>query len=173
MIRVTIRGAKETEDLFRRLPGRLTLALVKGITDLAIAFWSKAKVNAPVFRGLLRESLLYNVQVEKGRIVGRVGSALAYAPVVEFGRGQGWFPNVTELRTWARRKLGTDRVWVEGKQWNLAYIIGRAIATRGFDAQPYMTPAFAEVAPRARAILETRISEMIRAEGGGAKGGKP
>lgn len=166
MIRVTIRGADEAQKALERVGARVRVAIFKGLQDAAIALWSKAKVNAPVFRGLLRESILYHVQMEQGRIVGRVGSALIYAPVVEYGRDKGWFPNVAELRAWARRKLGAERVRVAGKQWNLAYIIGRAISIRGFQAQPYLTPASEELAPRIRQMVEQRVSEAIQAEGG-------
>jgi len=166
MIRMTIHGVPETRQLFERLPLRLALAIFKGMQEGAIELWSKAKINAPVFRGLLRESILWHVEAREGRMTGRVGSALVYAPVVEFGRERGWFPNVAELRLWARRKLGAETAVVDGKRWNLAYVIGRAISIRGFQAQPYLTPAAEEVAPRVRQILERRLIEAIRAEGG-------
>lgn len=166
MIRVTIRGQEETQKRLSRIGIRLRTALFKGLQDVAIQIWSKAKVNAPVFRGLLRESILWNVQVEEGRIVGRVGSALVYAPVVEFGREKGWFPNVSELRTWARRKIGAETVEVGGKRWNLPFIIGRAIQRRGFRKQPYLTPASREVAPRIKQIIEQRVTQALQAEGG-------
>lgn len=168
MIRVTIRGVPETLQTLERLPLRLAMALFRGLQDSAIELWSKAKLNAPVFRGLLRESILWHVGIEEGRIVARVGSALVYAPVVEFGREKGWFPNVTELRTWARRKLGADKVVVEGRRWDLAYVIGRAISIRGFQAQPYLTPAARELAPRVQQLIEQRVSEAVQAEGGKA-----
>ena len=157
MIRVTIKGADETVRLLQRLPQRLGLALVKAMRDSAILIQSLAKINAPVFRGLLRASILQRVEFEGNKIVGHVGSALTYAPVVEFGRQAGWFPNVSELRTWARRKLGDAR---------LAFVVGRAIQRRGFKAQPYLTPAFESAGPRVQMIFDARINEAVQAEGG-------
>jgi hypothetical protein len=158
MIRVTIKGASETAKLLERIPQRLGLALVKAMRDSSVLIQSLAKANAPVFRGLLRASILQSVEVEGNKIVGRVGSALAYAPVVEFGRASGWFPNVTELRTWARRKLGDAR---------FAFVVGRAIQRRGFKAQPYLMPALESAGPRVQMIFDSRINEAVRAEGGG------
>ena len=157
MIRITIKGTEETKKLMERLPQRLGLALVKAMRDSAVLIQSLAKLNAPVFRGLLRASILQSVDIEGNKIVGRVGSALTYAPVVEFGRPTGWFPNVTELRTWARRKLGDAR---------LAFVVGRAIQQRGFRAQPYLGPAVETASPRVQMIFETRINEAVQAEGG-------
>ena len=157
MIRITIKGATETAKLLERIPQRLGLALVKAMRDSAVLIQSLAKANAPVFRGLLRASILQSVEIEGNKIVGRVGSALAYAPVVEFGRPTGWFPNVTELRSWARRKLGDAR---------LAFVVGRAIQRRGFKAQPYLTPAFESAGPRVQMIFDARINEAVQAEGG-------
>lgn len=157
MIRITLKGAVETVKLLERVPQRLGLALVRAMRDSAILIQSLAKANAPVFRGLLRASILHSVEVEGNKIVGRIGSALAYAPVVEFGRPTGWFPNVGELRTWARRKLGDAR---------LAFVVGRAIQRRGFKAKPYLLPALESSGPRVQMIFDARIQEAIRAEGG-------
>lgn len=157
MIRITLKGAAETVKLLERVPQRLGLALVRAMRDSAILIQSLAKANAPVFRGLLRASILQSVELEGNKIVGRVGSALAYAPVVEFGRSAGWFPNVRELRTWARRKLGDAR---------LAFVVGRAIQRRGFKAKPYLLPALESSGTRVQMIFDARIQEAIRAEGG-------
>ena len=157
MIRITIRGAEETAKLLERLPQRIGLALVRAMRDSAVLIQSLAKVNAPVFRGLLRASILQSVTIEGDRIVGHVGSALAYAPVVESGRTTGWFPKLSELKTWARRKLGDAR---------FAFVVGRAIQRRGFKAQPYLAPAVETASPRIQLIFDARIKEAIQAEGG-------
>ncbi|MBI4063469.1 MAG: HK97 gp10 family phage protein [Elusimicrobia bacterium] len=159
MITITIKGKDETLKLLERLPQRLILALVKGMRDSAILVQSLTKTNAPVFRGLLRVSILQGVSLEGNRIVGHVGSALAYASVVEFGRTTGWFPNVSELKVWARRKLGDERK---------AFVVGRAIKTRGFRKQPYLLPALESARPRVEIIFQSRLAEAIQAEGGEA-----
>lgn len=159
MIRITIKGAEETRKLLERIPQRLGLALVRAMRDSAILIQSLAKVNVPVFRGLLRASILQSVEIEGNKIIGHVGSALVYAPVVEFGRASGWFPKVSELKIWARRKLGDAR---------LGFVVGRAIQRRGFKAQPYLAPALETASSRIQIIFDARIKEVIQAEGGQA-----
>lgn len=159
MIRVTVRGVSETLSLFRQLPDRLIFALLRAMREVAIDIQSRAKINAPVFRGLLRVSILQSVNAENGRIVGRIGSALRYAPVVEYGRTTGWFPPVSELRIWARRKLGDERA---------GFIVARAIKRRGFTAQPYLLPALEAAKPRVQLIFDSRIKEALRSLGGQA-----
>lgn len=159
MIRVTVKGVDETLSLFKALPERLLLVIVQAMREVAIDIQSRAQLNAPVFRGLLRVSILQSVGVEDGRIVGRVGSALRYAPVVEFGRSSGWFPPVSELRVWARRKLGDERA---------GFLVARAIKRRGFRAQPYLFPAFEAVKPRVQMIFDSRLKQAIQSMGGNA-----
>ena len=159
MIRITIKGGQETAKLLQRFPQRLRAALLKAMRESAILVQSLAKINAPVFRGLLRVSILQGITEEGNSLVGHVGSALTYAPVLEHGRQTGWFPPVSELKIWARRKLGDER---------LAFVIGRAIKRRGFKAQPYLFPALEAGAPRIQTIFENRLREAIQAEGGKA-----
>ncbi|HAM34558.1 MAG TPA: hypothetical protein DEB40_03395 [Elusimicrobia bacterium] len=147
----------ETLSLFKSLPDRLLLALLQAMREVAIDIQSRAKVNAPVFRGLLRVSILQSVSVDDRRIVGRVGSALTYAPVIEYGRASGWFPPVNELRIWARRKLGDERA---------GFLVARAIKRRGFKAQPYLLPALEAARPRVQLIFDARIKQAIQALGG-------
>ncbi len=157
MIHITIKGGDETVKFLQRFPQRLRIALLRAMRESAVLVQSLAKVNAPVFRGLLRVSILQGITEEGGKLVGHVGSALAYAPVLESGRTTGWFPPISELKVWARRKLGDER---------LAFVVGRAIKRRGFRAQPYLAPALEAGAPRIQTIFESRLREAIQAEGG-------
>ena len=159
MIRVTLKGGDETVKLLKRFPERLRIALLRAMRESVILVQSLAKVNAPVFRGLLRVSILQGITEEGGKLVGHVGSALAYAPVLESGRTMGWFPPISELKIWARRKLGDER---------LAFVVGRAIKRRGFRAQPYLLPALEAGSSRIQTIFESRLREAIQAEGGKA-----
>lgn len=156
MIRVTIRGADEAIKRLRAMPQRLNAALFKAMQDASIVIQSMAKVNAPVYRGLLRVSIAQAVHSDGHVIVGEVGSALPYANVMEKGSTTGWFPPVSELKVWARRKLGDE---------HLAYVIGRAIKRRGFRAQPYLTPAIEAAGPRVTLIFATRLAELLKEEG--------
>ena len=159
MIRITIRGAKETLKQLQGLPQRLRLALVNAMLDTAVQIERLAKINSPTYRGLLRVSIVHGVHETGDRVIGEVGSALPYAGIVESGRTRGWFPPVKELKAWARRKLGDER---------LSYVIGRAIQRRGFKAQPYMAPAVEAIGPRIEMIFTKRIAEAIRQAGGNA-----
>lgn len=157
MIRVTIKGSEEILKIMELIPNRMKLAFLKGMRDTAIAIQSLAKKNAPVWRGLLRASIVQSVAVEDNRIIGTVGSALPYAKVLEFGREQGWRPNIDALKVWARRRLGNEHA---------GYGVAEAIRKRGFRAQPYLTPALEEVGPRAQLIFTGRILEAIAEAGG-------
>lgn len=157
MIRVSITGQDESKKFFEQVPKRLGLALIKAMQDSAILIQSLAKSKAPVFRGFLRVSIVQSLKEEGNRVVGEVGSALPYAPVIEFGKSAGWFPNLTDLKVWVRRKLGDER---------LAFVVGRAIKRRGFRAQPYLGPAMEEAQPRVQLLFAARITQAIGEMGG-------
>jgi len=76
------------------------------------------KVLAPVDTGRMRASIVPAVEQRFGKIVGRVGTPVEYAPHVEFGT-RPHMPPVAALQTWARRH-GMN-----------AYVLARAIARRG------------------------------------------
>lgn len=153
MIRITFRGSNETVKRLGDLPQRLRVALLRSMRDSVVAIQSLAKEKAPVFRGLLRVSIVQNVAEREDRIVGEVGSGLPYASVVESGRSTGWFPPVKELRLWARRKLGDERK---------SFVIGRAIKRRGFRAQPYLAPAAEAAAPRVFLMFSQRLNALLQ-----------
>ena len=158
MIRVTIRGSKELLAVMKLIPNRMRLALFKAVRDTSIAIQSLAKKNAPVARGLLRASIVFSVSIEGNRIIGEVGSALPYADVVEFGRSQGWLPNIKQLMLWGIRRKGSARK---------GYLAALRIQERGFRAQPYLNPALEEVGPRAQLIFTGRILEALAEATGG------
>ncbi|MFA6433750.1 MAG: HK97 gp10 family phage protein [Elusimicrobiales bacterium] len=158
MLRITIKDKDGTVNALARLPQRLRTAVVSAMRESAILLQSLAKLNAPVFRGLLRVSIAQNVAEGGGKITAEVGSGLPYASVVEEGRQPGWFPPPSgDLKTWARRKLGDER---------LAFVVARAIKRRGFRAQPYLKPALAVATPRIQLIFQNRLTEALKAEGG-------
>lgn len=160
MIRIVLKEKGQVSKVFARLPQRLRGAIVKAMRESAIHIQSLAKLYAPVFRGLLRVSIAQNVAEEGERIIGEVGSGLVYASVIEEGRTAGWFPPPSgDLKAWARRKLGDER---------LAFVVARAIKRRGFRAQPYLRPALLAATPRVQSIFQTRILEALQEEGGAA-----
>ncbi len=157
MIKITVNGADQVVELMKLIPNRMRLALLTAVRDSAIVIQSLAKKNAPIYRGLLRASIVQTVQTEGNKIIGQVGSALPYAKVVEFGRTAGWMPNIDQLRLWARRKL---------KDEHAGYAVGKAISRRGFRAQPYLEPAVEEAEPRVSLIFAARILEAVAHAGG-------
>ncbi len=157
MIKVSIKGSEELLKIMALMPNRMKLALLKGMRDTAVAVQSVAKRNAPVWRGLLRASIVQTATAENDRVIGSVGSALPYAAVMEFGRDQGWRPNIDALKVWARRRLNDE---------HKGYGVAESIRRRGFRAQPYLTPALEEVGPRAQLIFTGRILEAIAEAGG-------
>lgn len=156
MINVSIKGSQELLKIMELMPNRMKLALFKGMRDTAIIVQSLAKRNAPVWRGLLRASIVQTVIVEGDKITGIVGSALPYAKVMEYGRTQGWRPNIDALKVWARRRL---------KDADAGYGVAEGIRKRGFKAQPYLNPALEEAGPRAQLIFTGRILEALAEAG--------
>ena len=160
MIRITVNDKAGLLKTLPELPQRLRGAIVRAMRESAILLQSIAKVNAPVFRGLLRVSIAQNVTEDGNKITAEVGSGLPYASVIEEGRNP-WSgampPPSGDLKTWARRKLGDER---------LAYVVARAIKRRGFRAQPYLKPALQSATSRIQGIFQTRVREALQASGG-------
>jgi len=161
MIRIILRDKDGLIKTLPQLPQRLHNAIVRAMRESAVLLQSYAKLYAPVFRGLLRVSITQNVTEEGSRIIGEVGSGLPYASVIEEGRNP-WSgampPPSGDLRTWARRKLGDER---------LAFVVARAIKRRGFRAQPYLKPALLGATPRIQTIFQSRVLETLQQAGGG------
>jgi len=160
VIRIIFKEKGEITKTLPQLPQRLRNAIVKAMRESAVLVQSYAKLYAPVFRGLLRVSISQNVTEEGSRITGEVGSGVAYASVVEDGRNPwpGAMPPPSgDLKTWARRKLGDER---------LAFVVARAIKRRGFRAQPYLRPALLGATPRIQTIFQSRILEALQQAGG-------
>jgi len=160
VIRIILKEKGGITKTLPQLPQRLRNAIVRAMRESAVLIQSYAKLYAPVFRGLLRVSIAQNVAEEGSRITGEVGSGLAYASVIEEGRNPwpGAMPPPSgDLRAWARRKLGDER---------LAFVVARAIKRRGFRAQPYLRPALLGATPRIQTIFQSRILDALRQEGG-------
>ncbi|OGS32981.1 MAG: hypothetical protein A2218_10365 [Elusimicrobia bacterium RIFOXYA2_FULL_53_38] len=160
MIRITLNEKGGITKLLPELPQRLRAAIVRAMRESAILVQSYAKLYTPVFRGLLRVSIAQNVAEAGNKITGEVGSGVVYASVVEEGRNP-WSgampPPSGDLRTWARRKLGDER---------LAFVIARAIKRRGFRAQPYLRPALLGATPRIQLVFQSRLMEALQQAGG-------
>ncbi len=159
MLRLIIKDKNNTINFITELPVRLREALIKAMRESAILIQSYAKTYAPVFRGILRLSIAQNVYAQANIIKAEVGSGVIYANIIEEGRipWSGSMPPPNgDLKTWARRKLGDER---------LSYIIARAIKIRGFQSKPYLMPALNESIPRIKNIFTTRINETFENRG--------
>lgn len=72
----------EAERVIRELKGPRILEFMKRVVLIVLR---GAKENAPVDTGLLRSSLIPEVRLEQGDVLGVIGSNVVYAPYQEFG----------------------------------------------------------------------------------------
>lgn len=101
-----------------------------------------ASEAAPVFRGVLRNSITSDVKhLAVLDIVGRVYSSLkdeAYPAVMEAGRKPGTMPPPQALERWVRLKLGVS----EAEASKVAFAVARKIARRGIRGRRFMRRAY-------------------------------
>ena len=129
------------DALIKRL-GKLSPKIAKEVAmevnASALAIQSKAKRDVVVDNGMLRNSIQLKEVNQGGKIVYTVGSALKYAPYVEFGTG-GLVNVPSGFESFAIQFKGTK---------------GRKINLR---ARPYLIPAFESEIP----ILRKNIKNVI------------
>lgn len=83
-------------------------------------------------------------------VIGRAGSNVIYAPVVEFGRSAGApMPPSGVLLGWMGRK-GIDA--------SLEYVVRRKIGAKGTRKQPYMKPAL----DKNRAAITREMTAVLK-----------
>jgi len=109
----------------------------------------KARLKCPVRTGQLQSSITYEIEKESARLVGQVGSNLAYAPYVELGTGiygphkQRIYPKNGKVLAWVTS--GARPTTAAG--WKAAQETGRAVfatSVAGQKAKPYLLPAVEE-----------------------------
>ena len=154
MIRFRFEDPDGIKEKLASFPSRLRVGIVKALEDAVVQVQREARINAPVFRGALRSSIVFLVNDEGDRIKAEVGTGLVYGGVIEEGRSSwpGAQPPVDNLRAWAARRLGDE---------TLAFVIARSIKRRGIRAQPFLRPAFQTVQPRISQFLETRLKQAF------------
>jgi phage gpG-like protein len=109
-----------------------------------------AMVAAPVDTGTLRRSIAVDVTP----YVGTIGSALVYAPVVEFGRRAGQpMPPAGALLEWMRR---------HGIDPSVEFVIRRKIRQHGIKARPYLIPALDRHRPRIEREFDLAIERLLK-----------
>lgn len=132
-----LRGMDEQIEKLVKYEQIAALPLERAIFKSVVDMQGTARQEAPVFRGILRNSIDTEVK-DEGRlsIVGRVFSNLrseVYPAVMEAGRAPGSFPPIEPLKRWAHLVLGDER---------LAYPVARAIARRGIKGRFFMKKAY-------------------------------
>lgn len=123
----------------------------KLLTRTGITVQGKARKKAPIDRGGLRDSIVYEVDTAHFPRFVKVGSNLEYARATELGRPPGKMPPVDALEAWARRKgMG------EGAGWPLALKIMQS----GIPARPYLQPALDESIPQIQRFVKQMAKDI-------------
>ena len=124
----------------------------KALTVMGAGAVSVVKPLVPVDTGLLKSSVTYATALERGRPTAegnetrrtasdkelieqpddmhklKVGTAVEYAPHVEFGTKK-HFPPIAPLASWAKRVLKNEK---------LGFVVARAISRHGTKAQSFL-----------------------------------
>jgi HK97 gp10 family phage protein len=121
-----------------KLPPKIAKEVAMEVNASALAIQSKAKRDVKVDNGTLRNSIQLKEINQGNKIVYTVGSALKYAPYVEFGTGG-------EVNVPA----GYETFAIQFK--------GKGIRKINLRARPYLIPAFESQIP----ILRKNIKNVI------------
>lgn len=148
-IRIEIRGLKEVqakmEQVVRDLHGA---PMLNGMRRATLVVQRSAKMFAPVDTGRLRASITPAVETRAREVVGVVGSNVHYAPYVEFGTKPHW-PPPGPIARWAH---------LHGIE---AFVVMRAIATRGTKAVKYLERAVTENEQQIHDILGDAVAKIV------------
>jgi HK97 gp10 family phage protein len=133
------------EPLKRKLHSARADAPVQRFLDRGSIFTqSRARENAPVDRGRLRNSIGIEKPTVRSR---RIGPNVNYAEWVETGTRPHW-PPPGALAGWARRHGVSE------------YAVRRKIGLYGTKAQPYMRPAAEAAEPFMRSLVPILAAEI-------------
>ena len=142
-------------NLSRGMQKTIEQAMGKSIQHLA----GEAKKVWPVDMGQSRASLgasapkgISDIKALGGEIVGRMGSKLPQAPVIEFGRRAGArMPPPDLIEEWAHRH-GMD---------GAGFVIARAIARRGLPAHHILEKTARNGAPKVVELFEKALDKVL------------
>ena len=147
---IEVNGLLETQRNLERAAANLHgTPVINAFRDATLIIQRDAKINAPVDTGRLRASITPEVKAFGNEIQGIVGSNVVYAPFMELGTRPHW-PPVAALEVWARRH-GMN-----------AFVVARAIATKGIKARKFLQNAFETNRARIIARIERGIEEAIK-----------
>jgi hypothetical protein len=116
-----------------RYGGRVDDRLAGAARKIMLRVERAAKLRAPVDTGQMRASIAWHVSTRAGRIVGRIGSAVAHAKYTEF-------PNRSLRRGKKKSRTGAGTVRSPYTSWP-------ALKARGGHGQtmPWLRPAVVDV----------------------------
>lgn len=142
-ITIRIHGLNELRG---KLNGRRADAPVSRFLDRgAIFIQSRARENAPVDRGQLRNRIGVEKPTTRSR---RIGPNLPYGEFVETGT-RPHFPPPAALDGWAKRHGFPN-----------GFVVARMIARKGTRAQPYMGPAAEAAEGHIRTLVPILAAEI-------------
>ena len=120
---LTLRGDERLKRALKQFPDRVQRGAKKGMKTGLVRVQRSARKDAPVDRGRLRQSIATEVRECGLNVRGAVGSAVDYAPYVEFGTAPHW-PPLSALQPWAER-----HGFPPGRAG--AFLVARSIAQTG------------------------------------------
>ena len=127
---IQIRGLNELQADLKRIAEELPKAIAWATSSVIMDMTADARRNAPIDRGVLRSSIMPKVTEGPRTIKGVVGSNRKYTQWQEEGT-EPFRANWSAIEAWAKRK-GIEH----------AFLVWRAIATRGIRAKHFLLDAF-------------------------------
>jgi hypothetical protein len=156
-VRIRVRGLPELQSKLARpfmvRPARNFL------TRGAVIVQGRARENAPVDRGGLRDSIAYEVDAAAFPLWAKIGTNIEYGRATELGRPAGIMPPSAPLELWARR---------HGMEPGSGYALALAIFRRGIEARPFLEPALNESRPQIIGLVRVMAAEIEAELAGGA-----
>jgi hypothetical protein len=126
---------------------------------------SALKDKAPSATGVLVNSIVHDAKVTGSGVEAEAFSHMAYAKIVDTGRGPGAWPPFDAIHRWVQLKVRRGEFSAtEADIPRITYLVRRAIAARGTKATRYIERGVASAMPlinRELADLETRIANIL------------
>ena len=157
MINVELKNMKTLQRKLDQITADLHGDPMRGaMAEATMLVTRSARQNAPVDMGTLRASILPEVVMRTEVVTGIVGSALHYAPHMEFGTKPHWVPKRV-LYEWALRKTkGKKKAAIA-----LAHKAWISIGVKGLKARRYLQSAVEDNADRIFRILGDVVGRIV------------
>lgn len=147
-IAIKIEGLDQIQTRYKGAEDLIVRHFRASITKAAILLQAAARENAPVDRGFLRNSIVYQMS-PLGAVI---GSKAPYAEWAHEGRKPGSMPPVSILEDWARR---------HGMP-GAGFAIARKIAARGTKGKPFFLDALAATEDRLAGLWQEAADNVIK-----------